>query len=84
MQNKEYILDIRRSGESHQMIEEKKSPRADNLLAEHVIEGGQSVIICLTNILNTITDLSSRDSISTGYFLHADWFTCGTFHEHRF
>lgn len=41
------------------MIEEKKIPGPDNPLSEHLIEGGQSVVICLTNILNAITDLEA-------------------------
>ena len=40
-------------------LKRRKAPGPDNLLAEHVIEGGQSVIICLTNILNAITDLEA-------------------------
>ena len=40
-------------------LKRRKTPGPDNLLAEHVIEGGQSVIICLTNILNAITDLEA-------------------------
>ena len=57
MENEEYILDALFTVEVEKAIKRlksRKAPGSDNLLAEHLIEGGQSVVICLTNILNAI------------------------------
>ena len=35
-------------------MKRRKAPGPDNLIAEHLIEGGQSVVIRLTSILNAI------------------------------
>jgi len=40
-------------------LKRRKAPGLDNLLAEHLIESCQSVVICLTNILNAIIDLET-------------------------
>ena len=40
-------------------LKRRKAPGSDNLLAEHLIEGGQCVVFCLTNILNASIDLEA-------------------------
>ena len=61
MENEEYILDVPFTVEEVEKaikrLKRRKAPGPDNLLAEHLIEGGQCVAICLTNILNAIIDL---------------------------
>ena len=61
--NEEYILDVPSTVDKVEkaikQLKRRKAPGPDNLMAEHLIEGGQSVVICLTNILNTITDLEA-------------------------
>ena len=48
-------------------LKRRKAPGPDNLMAEHLIEGGQSVVVCLTNILNAIIDLEAiPDSFKSG------------------
>ena len=62
MDNEDYILDV-----PFTVDEVEKAIKPDNLMAEHVIEGGQSVVICLTSILNAIIDLEAiPDSFKSG------------------
>ena len=71
MDNEEYILDVPFTVEEVEKaikhLKRRKAPGPDSLLAEHLIEGGQSVVICLTNILNAIIDLEAiPDSFKSG------------------
>ena len=79
----EYILDVPFTVEVEKAIKHlkrRKAPGPDSLLAEHLIEGGQSVI-CLTSILNAIIDLEAiPDSFKSGLVvpvsLNSDGRTC--------
>ena len=71
MDNEEYILDVPFTVEEAEKVikrlKRRKAPGPDSLLAEHLIEGGQSVVICLANILNAIIDLEAiPDSFKSG------------------
>ena len=71
MDNEEYILDVPFTVEEAEKVikrlKRRKAPGPDSLLAEHLNEGGQSVVICLTNILNAIIDLEAiPDSFKSG------------------
>ena len=71
MENEEYILDVPFTVEEVEKaiirLKRRKAPGPDNLMAEHLIEGGQSVVVCLTNILNAIIDLEAiPDSSKSG------------------
>ena len=71
MENEEYILDVPFTVEEVEKaiirLKRRKAPGPDNLMAEHLIEGGQSVVVCLTNILNAIIDLEAiPDSFKSG------------------
>ena len=71
MDNEDYILDVPFTVEEVEnaikRLKRKKAPGADNLLAEHLIEGGQCVVIYLTYILNAIIDLEIiPDSFKSG------------------
>ena len=48
----ESLLDVPFVGDAVKRLKCKKSAGPDNLLAEHVIEGGQCVVSWLTVILN--------------------------------
>ena len=71
MENEEYILDVPLTIEEAEKaiirLKRRKAPGPDNLMAEHLIEGSQSVVVCLTNILNAIIDLEAiPDSFKSG------------------
>ena len=64
MENEEYILDIQFTIEEVEKaikgLKKRKASGTDNLLAEHLIEDGKSVVFfCLTDILNAIIDLEA-------------------------
>ena len=72
MENEKYILTVPFTAEevekAIELLKRRKAQGPDNLLAEHLIEGSQSVVICLTNILNTITNLEAiPDSFKSGH-----------------
>ena len=60
MENEEFILDVPFSMDEVEgavkKLKKRKVPGHDNLLAEHLIEGGPCVITWLTGIMNAIID----------------------------
>ena len=60
MENEEFILDVPFSTEEVESavkrLKKRKAPGHDNLLAEHLIEGGPCIITWLTGIMNAIIE----------------------------
>ena len=55
-------------------LKRRKAPGPDNLMAEHLIEGGDVVTTWLTGILNVVVDLELVPEAGSGHFgLHREW-----------
>ena len=61
LRNEEYLLDIPFSVDevehATRRLKKRKTPGPDNLLAEHLLEGGDIIVAWMTGILNAVVDL---------------------------